>query len=288
MRTLVTGANSPIGKMLASALQENGDEVIGIDKVINSNTDLKIIKFDFLKDSIPKIPNIDTCIHLAALVNSDNAKAFFSINVYATHRVLEIAQEAGASKFIYISTGGIYGYRENALTENNQPEPFDIYSLTKLLGERVCKYHERNLKIIILRYFFPYGPLTNRERLINRLIHRIYNRECILLNRGNQPIINPIYISDLIDATVLASKYTKSKYDVFNVAGGECVSIFQLASMISNLLQRDLICKRTAISCKNMIGDTRKIERKLKFESKVSLNQGLEKTIEWYLRSCRR
>lgn len=282
MRVLITGINSAIGKLLASKLLSNGCEVIGLGRNLSGEEKYKRIEFDLLKNAKPAISDVDICLHLAALRYSENPELLFRTNVYGTQRILEIAKESGVHKFIYISTGAVYGYRDEPLTEDMEPNPFDMYSLTKYQGELVAKSYSQDFQVIVLRYFFPYGPLTNKNRLINRLIDNILKNRAILLHNENKPVINPIYISDLIDATILVCVKTTSDFEIFNIAGKESVHMLQLASMISDLLGIDAIYEKTGNSYKNMVGDTQKIKQRLKFEPKVSLKQGLKLTTEWY------
>lgn len=282
MRFLISGATGGIGKNVARALHEQGHTVIGLGRHIIGNEPYSTIQLDLTKDKELEIGNIDVCIHMAALTRSNDKRMLARTNVTGTETMLRISHKAKAKRFVYISTGGVYGFSNDPLTENMNPSPPNSYSTTKCIGEMLAKQYSDQFEVTILRYFFPYGPETNKNDMINRLIDNIRHDHSITLNKNSQPIINPIYITDLVEATTSTSTSNqKTNVEIFNVAGSEQVNILQLGLTIADFTKKELRRIQTKNKCKNMIGSIDKITSVLKFKPKISLKEGIRRTMQW-------
>ncbi|MFX1514001.1 MAG: NAD-dependent epimerase/dehydratase family protein [Promethearchaeota archaeon] len=284
MKILLTGATGFIGCSLINALSDNY-EVIGFSRTKQKTKKYSSIFCD-LKKQIPVVKDVDACIHLAALTDQEtwhsNYLKVFQVNVIGTYKLLEMLKSnSKIKKFVYTSTGGIYGFSSSPLTEEKEAKPFDLNSLTKYLGEIICQYYINYFPVTVLRYFFPYGPGNSPTRLIPLLIHKIKNNKSIELNVSQKPIINPVYIQDLVDVTIKALK-KPGKFSVFNIAGNEKVNIRELAEIIGQLIGKKprFIC--TKKKSQDIVADISKAKRLLGFKPMTNLREGLMKEIDYW------
>ncbi len=179
MRVLVTGAGGTLGHALAPALAGEGHEPVLFD-VRRFETPHRLVEGDVrqLQDVRHAMEGVDLVVHGAALhgihLRDHTPQDFHELNVTGTFNAWEAAAEAGVRGFIFSSTMGVYGESrlpsgENAavaLREDLPLLPADIYGLTKVVGEEMCRYYGRRHGIpsIALRYgmfvpetFFRYG-----------------------------------------------------------------------------------------------------------------------------------
>ena len=179
MRVLVTGAGGTLGHALAPALAAEGHEPVLFD-VRRFETPHRLVEGDVrqLQDVRHAMEGVDLVVHGAALhgihLRDHTPQDFHELNVTGTFNAWEAAAEAGVRGFIFSSTMGVYGESrlpsgENAavaLREDLPLLPADVYGLTKVVGEEMCRYYGRRHGIpsIALRYgmfvpetFFRYG-----------------------------------------------------------------------------------------------------------------------------------
>jgi nucleoside-diphosphate-sugar epimerase len=135
---LVTGGGGYIGTNLVSNLLRKGYKVKVIDtfwfgNYLKKNKNLKIIKKDIRKVQRKDIGKTDCIIHLASIANDPaadlNASLTWNINVLATYQLINLAIKQRVKKFIFASSGSVYGVKkEKKVTENLSLEPLSEYN----------------------------------------------------------------------------------------------------------------------------------------------------------------
>lgn len=315
---LITGCAGFIGFHLCNKLLKEKNLVIGVDKISNyydvklKNDRLKILKkksnFIFIKKDLndntvykdikKKLKNkkIFTIIHLAAQAGVKNSlhKPFDYIydNILAHTKICEFAKENNIKRIIYASSSSIYG--ESKLT--SYPEdlplqrPLSLYSATKQSVEQISLFYSKFYKIefIGLRIFTSYGPFGRPDLSVFQITNDILKKkEVTLLNFGKIKR-DFTYIDDTIRGIILAVKYKfkrKNYHIVFNIGSGRSYNIHQLTKMISKILK--IKCnirfkKKHPADMNLTLSNTNLSENVLNFKANTTLENGLNKFIEWY------
>lgn len=208
MRILLTGSSGQLGAEIARQLSAD-HKIIGLDRLpgqwtsqVGSITDRETI--------FALMQGIDVVIHTASLharhINDASKQDFIDTNISGMLNLLEAAVQAGVRRFVYTSTTSVYGYalvpteRAVWVTEDLTSQPRDIYDITKLAAEALCKHfaEAQGLPVICLRTsrFFPEPP----ELLA---LYRLY--------RGAD-------VRDIAAAHALAATNSSIQYDLFNIS----------------------------------------------------------------------
>ncbi|MFT8352380.1 NAD-dependent epimerase/dehydratase family protein [Clostridium saccharoperbutylacetonicum] len=267
---VITGGTGFLGGSLVNTFKED-DILYNLGR--NRNEGYKNIYWN-LRDSMENVEmpfDVDTIIHCASIVGdcNSNIREYIDVNVGATLELLEYSRKIGIKQFIYISTGGVYGFESNPFKEEDQCNPHGIYSISKYFSEKLCMEYQNKIKITIIRVFFPYGK-GQKGRLISNLIHKILKGEKVILNNEGMPLINPINIKDLCN--IINGVVEKRLEGIFNACGDEIVSIKDLCQRISDKFSINKVqYEFNNIECKNMLGDNKKIKDKLNYSMKVKL-----------------
>lgn len=181
MRVLLTGSSGWLGRFLAPRLRDAGHEVVGLDVAPGADTDaIGSVADKALIERVFAERGIEAVIQAGALHKPDIARyrhsAFHAVNVEGTRNLLEAAVAAGNDRFIFTSTTSLMiseSIRAGALTEaawldeDSPPAPRNIYGVTKLAAEGMCRqFHDAHgIDVAILRTgrFFPEEDDTHRD-----------------------------------------------------------------------------------------------------------------------------
>ena len=223
---------------------------------------------------------LDAIIHLAAVTPHalpSSKQTLYKINTVSTLELLEYGKHLGINSFVYASSGGVYGYSQNNHSENDPVSPIDFYALTKYESELLVKHFSQYFSTIILRFFFPYGP-KQKNRLIPQLIDKIREDKAITMYNKGDPTINPIYISDVVEAMKRALSLKSS--NIINIAGSEKINILELSHLIGSLINNSPRFEYYEDEkIKGLVGDISKMRKLLSFQPRIPLKEGLKKTI---------
>ncbi len=276
MNILITGTTGFIGSNLVNTFK-NDNTVYNLGR--NENATCKNIYWN-LKSSIEKIclpSNIDTIIHCASIVGEGRCskREYIEVNVISTLELLEYSKNNGVKQFVYISTGGVYGFGKVPFREEDQCNPCGVYNISKHFSEKLCIEYSDKLTLTILRPFFPYGKGQN-GRLVSNLINQIRNGEEVTLNNDGMPLINPIHIGDLCNIT--KGVVDKRLEGILNVCGNEIVSIKDLCMIICGKVNIENVhFNFNGKSIENMLGDNKKIQNALNYHINTTIFEGIEK-----------
>lgn len=242
-RILITGANGLLGRRLCGHFSDTHD-VHALVRVEPSdalpNATYHEIDFSQKWDESKLPVDVDTVFHLAQSSSFRNfpekASDIFSVNIESTARLLDYSYKAGVKRFVYASSGGVYGSGAHAFHENSPIEGtgrLGYYLGGKLCGEILAESYAKYMSIEIARFFFMYGPEQQKGMLIPRLVESVLSGKPITIQGKEGISINPIHVSDAVNA--LASLMNMDHSRSWNIAGKETYSILQIANMIGDI-----------------------------------------------------
>jgi nucleoside-diphosphate-sugar epimerase len=250
MKILVTGGCGYKGHVLVPKLLERGYDVIVFDiqwfgNYLIPHKNLSIIQGDVRDtESIP-LEGVDCIIHLSSIANdpcSDlDPKLTWEISALATMQLADKARRNGIKRFIYASSGSVYGVKEELqVTENLQLEPISEYNKTKMVGERVLLSYENDMVVQIVRpaTVCGYSPRMRLDVSVNLLTMQALTNGKITVFGGDQ--IRPnIHIDDITDLYLHLIDYPEIT-GIYN-AGFENISIKDIANLISKKITAEIL-----------------------------------------------
>lgn len=231
----------------------------------------------------------DIVIHLAALTGlkkcHDNSEAAFRINVYGTFNVVSGCIKS-ESKIIFISSREVYGETTNNTTKEDDPlVPNNTYGLTKMFGESLVKLAgiKQNLDYTILRLTNVYGPDGDQYGAQVIVRDAITTGEIRIF--GGEQKLNYVYVDDVVDSLNMVLNNKQASREVFNVGSKDTITIKDFVTIVSKKIGKEIklqyLPMRETETC-NFEPDLTKIKKNLGFKAKISLEEGIRKTIEWY------
>ena len=243
------------------------------------------------------VEGVDYVFHLAAmwlLHCKDFPRTAFDVNIAGTFNVLEACVKHKVKKLVYSSSASVYGDAlEVPMTEDHPFNNKNFYGSTKIAGEAMCTaFNDRyGLEIIGLRYMNVYGPGQDQHAVYSGVVPIMLNK----IEAGEQPTINGdgsqaydfIYVEDIARANI-ASLESDVKLGFYNVGTEVQTSIKELCDTILRLKESDLKVIYRPYSAddarqfvQNRIGSRKKAEEEIDFLYKYSLEEGLQKLIDW-------
>jgi len=290
MRVLISGAAGFIGSHLARRLREQHEVFALVRRTPAKPLDgIEFIEQDLrFPIDVPRMPSaLDAIVHLAAILFPDRCiddSEPFLVNVAATWRLLEVAQHAGVGTFVHGSTGGVYGLALRPFVEDDPLRPVGLYALTKAQAELAVQAAPGQFRKIVLRYFYPYAMGT--PNIIPETVRRAVMGEPITVSASRNPAINPLHISDAIEATVRSLALEHD--EVLNIAGTEITTFAGIAEMAGRLAGREPRFEvqpsdpGDLLSRANILGDIQRMTDGLAFLPRVSLEDGIAELVDQF------
>lgn len=298
-RVIVTGGSGFLGHHLCRALLQAGHTVKNIDLKPNPEIETVIADICDTEKMLEVIKDADVIIHLAALIEAGESvkfpQKFVDVNVSGTVSVLEAMRQNGVNIFIFSSSAAVYGEPlHTPIKEDDRTLPINPYGMTKLAMEGLMSSYTASHKMtgVGLRYFNLYGPEEHHEpesHAIPRFIQQIRNGEEVTVWGSGEHQRDFIYISDVVSAHLQAitlAERESGKYHYFNLSTNRPTEVRQVISMLEGLLKK----KANIHNFPNRPGDplvlvaeSTKANQVLGWEAKVQIEEGLQKTVEYFL-----
>lgn len=228
--------------------------------------------------------SVDAVIHLAQSQHFREFPAYadriFNVNTISTLRLLEYARRAKARSFVLASSGGIYGHGDEGFREDQAitaKGDLGFYLGTKLCAEVLAENYFPFMNIIILRFFFVYGPGQRTMMLIPRLVQAIKEGRPIILQGKEGLKINPTYVTDA--ATAVFHSLDLQESQKINIAGPEVLNLKQISQEIGNALRQDPVFEvHEHIQPQHLVGNIKKMVHFLG-QPLVKFKEGIERYI---------
>ncbi|MCZ6774994.1 MAG: NAD(P)-dependent oxidoreductase [Ignavibacteria bacterium] len=314
---LVTGDLGFIGHYLTCRLVRSDYNVVGIDinpnmnspesyhQVVGSILDPKAV--------LQAMKGVDCVIHLAA-EHKDfgiSKEKYFQVNKEGTKTLLSCAAELNVRKFIFFSSVAVYGDQQGT-TEDTGPKPTSYYGASKLAAEveiRDWMDQDPTRQAIIIRPTVVFGPQNHAN--VFRLIKHLCDRKFMWVGRGEN-IKSVAYVENLVDATLFLLKKMETGLHIFNYSDephmttqqmvdliarkagvevsrlriplGPALLIARIFDILGSVLNHDF--PLTSARIRRFDAPTRHTAEKIRewgFKPLYSLEDGFEKTVNWYI-----
>jgi UDP-glucose 4-epimerase len=306
MRYLVTGGAGFIGSNIVEELIRRNETVRVLDNFSTGkeeNLSAFAGKFELLRGDLrdyglvqQAVDGMDVVLHQAALPSVPRSVkdpiSSNEVNVTGTLNILQTSKDAGVRRVVYASSSSVYGDNpELPKHEGMIPNPLSPYAVSKLAAEKYAVVFSRlyGLETVVLRYFNVFGPrqdpTSQYSAVIPKFIDAILKDERPAIYGDGEQSRDFNYISNVVEANLLAATCDGPFGAVMNCASGTRITLNQLCEKLNALLGK---------SIKPMYGEPRKgdikhslasielAKRTMGYEPFLQLDDGLKKTIEWY------
>ena len=309
MRLLVTGGLGFIGSnFVLNVLKNNSDIIVTNVDAELTGSDLRNLdglkdssNYKYVKGNITNkilmeelIGNSDAVINFAAETFVDrsilDANQFLVSNIRGTYTILEILRKQ-KKRLVQISTDEVYGSLENgSATEDFRYNPSNPYAATKASAELLVNSYVKtyDLDCVITRCTNNYGPRQFYEKLIPKTIFLANHNKKIPIYGTGKNIRDWIFVDDHCEAVynVLLNGKSGESYNISsnNELDNTTIvkKILEIMNKSGNLIE--FVDDRPGHDLRYSL-DSSKIRKSLKWTEKTTFQEGLEKTIEWYLKS---
>ena len=307
MKLLVTGGLGFIGSnFILKTLHENeGFDIVNVDaELAGSNIkNLSQVKnlenYEYVKGNITNrklmedlIKNCDVVVNFAAESFVDrsinDANPFLVSNIRGAYTILDIITKQ-KKRMIQISTDEVFGSLSNeTATEESKFNPSSPYAATKAAAELLINsyFTTFNSDVIITRCTNNYGPRQFAEKLVPKTIILAYHNKKIPIYGNGKNIRDWIYVEDHCDA-VLSVLHHGTSGGSYNISANNEIDNLTIVRKILEIMNKpeyliEFVEDRPAHDLRYSL-DSTKISEQLGWKVKSSFEEGLEKTVQWYL-----
>lgn len=282
---LITGANGLLGRALVARLASYRDVyALARSRLSESfGAGVVAIEHDLRQQEVPRMAETpDTIVHLAQSPRHrdfpDGALDVFEVNTGSTQRLLDWAGRHGVKRFIYASTGSVYGHGQAALSEDAPvPDSLGHYAASKRCGELLAAAYRERMVVIVLRFFTIYGPGQRADMLIPRLVNNVMLGRPIVLQGESGARFNPIYVDDAAAAVDAATGLAMS--ETINIAGPQVLSLREIGDEIGNATSRVARFEvQSGATPMHLVGDTAKMRRVL-VSPRIAFAEGVNRLV---------
>jgi nucleoside-diphosphate-sugar epimerase len=229
-KILITGGGGYVGSLLVQELLKKNYKITVVDtfwfgNYLPKNKNLKILKKNILNLRNSDFKRIDCVIHLASIANDNaadiNQKFAWETSCLGTKIICDLAKNNNIKKFIYASSGSVYGVKkEKQVTENLSCEPVSVYNKSKMVAERIVLSYKEDFQTIIVRpsTLYGYSPRMRLDLTINILCYHAYKFNKVTIFGGKQwrPYL---HIKDMVNFYLHCLKRKKMR-GAYNISQG--------------------------------------------------------------------
>ncbi len=249
MKILVTGACGYKGTVLVPKLLARGHQVVAFDimwfgNYLKPHPRLEVLKGDVREIETIDLDGIDAIVHLSSIANDPcgdlDPKLTWEVSALATMQLADKAVRKGVKRFIYASSGSVYGIKdEPQVTEDLELKPISEYNKTKMVAERVLLSYADDMVVQIIRpaTVCGYSPRMRLDVSVNMLTMQALAKRRITVSGGQQTRPN-IHIDDITDVYAFMLDHPEHR-GVYN-AGFENISIMDIAKQVTTHVEAEI------------------------------------------------
>jgi len=319
-RVLVTGATGFTGGHLARALLQREYDVRVLVRSREKAVELQSLGAEIIKGDLtdrqslkPAVEGRDTVYHIAAVYREQNVprSLFWDVNVEGTGNLLDAASEAGVGRFVHCSTVGVQGEIADPPASEEAPyNPGDYYQESKVEGELLAlDYFKKGIVPgVVFRPVGIYGPGDTRFLKMFRFIAK---KQFRMFGSG-EVLYHLTYIDDLIEGIILTGEIPGIEGEVFTLGGEGYVTLNEFVGAVAGAVNAhvpkrrypvwplwlagalcEFVCRPLRISppiyrrrvdffVKDRAFDISKAKKMLGYKPRVTVQEGMRLTAEWY------
>jgi nucleoside-diphosphate-sugar epimerase len=302
---LVTGGAGFIGSHLAEALIARGDRVRVADALITGKRanlehlpGVQFFEGDLADIAFARraVDGVEIVLHQAAIPSVPRSVAdpltSHRANVDGTLNVLIAARDAGVRRLVFAGSSSAYGDTLTLPKHEGMPDdPLSPYALQKVVGEQYLRLFTRlyGLETVSIRYFNVFGPRQDPSSAYSGVISifataLLDGRAPTIYGDGEQTR-DFTYVGDVVDGVLRAAEAPNVGGETINVAAGGRISLNRLFETMKRLVDARVdpsYAAPRAGDVRDSQADITKARRLLAFEPRVSLEEGLRRTVDWY------
>ncbi len=241
---------------------------------------------------------IDIIVHLAANTgvgpSVEDPRTDCLTNVIGTFNYLEAARCNNVPRFIFASSGAPAGEVEPPIHEEIPPHPVSPYGASKLAGEGYCSAYNKTFGIqtVMLRFGNVYGPgSVHKNSVVAKFIRQALNGQTLEIYGDGTQTRDFIYIDDLIEAMRLAATTDNIGGEAFQIATNNETTIGEMTELLVETMNNKGLTGINIANGETRLGDvqrnysdTSKAKKYLGWQTTTDLQNGLKKTIEYFLK----
>jgi UDP-glucose 4-epimerase len=305
---LVTGGAGFIGSHLVEELLRRGESVRILDDFssglrANVPSGVEVIDGSVADEptATKAVAGCDYVLHEAAIPSVPRSVAeplaTNRANVDGTLAILVAARDAGVKRVVFAGSSSVYG---NAAVlpkrEDMRPMPLSPYALQKLVSEQYCQMFTQlyGLETVTTRYFNVFGPRQQPgspySGVISLFIEALTSGKPPLILGDGRQTRDFTYVADVVQGVLAAATTPGVGGEVFNVAVGGRISLLELVRTLQTVLKSDIEPtfgpERTG-DVRDSQADIVKARQKLGFEPSVPFEEGIRRTVAWFLENAR-
>lgn len=316
----VTGGSGFTGSHLCRILVQRGYRVKALARQSSKLDHLKALGAEVIFGDLANLQaqngvmkGVDTVFHIAAAYRQEGVSReyFWKVNVDGTRGLLECARDSGVRRFVHCSTVGVQGEIENPPAKETAPyKPGDHYQESKMEGEKLALgfFDKYEMEGVVVRPVGIYGPGDTR---FLKLFKFINNGKFRMIGKG-EVLYHLTFVEDLVNGIILAGEQPNAAGNIYTIGGKEYLTLKELVALIAKVLDKP-IPKRNlpltpvywaAILCENICRpfgiepplyrrrldfftkdrafDITRAQTDLQYQPSIPLEDGLQRTAQWY------
>ena len=290
---LVVGGTGFIGYHLIKFLLKKNFNVTSIStkkpKKIRKLAKVNYIRCNTLRiKELNKIKkNYDYIVNLSGYVDHSNKILTYKSHYVGCINLFKVFNHPNLKTFVQIGSSLEYGKLKSPQIEEKIKRPFSIYAKSKLLATKffLKKFKLINFPIVILRAYQIYGPRQDNNRLISNVIINCLKGSSFSCSKGNQ-LRDFLYIDDFVASIYKSLNSKEAQGNVINIGSGKPISVKKIIFKIISIIKKGkpqfgkISLRKDEIM--ELYPSIVKAYKILKWKPKISLDNGLKRTISFY------
>jgi nucleoside-diphosphate-sugar epimerase len=292
MKVLVTGASGMVGRNLLEYFKEKGVDTVPTDL---SGWDVSgdLLDRTFVFEKLAGL-DFDAIIHMAAVTEIkktvEDPRLCFEVNCFGTLNMLELAHQKKVRRLLCTSSANVYGApKKNPVSEDAPFDPRLPYDYSKVVCENMATsfYKTKGLPVALTRSWLLFGEYDQPTRATIRFIRACLRNEPLTLFNGGRDTTSPSHAVNFAKLALAILDNDRAVGRAYNFGGERPVSIRELAETVKKLTgsRSELILAppRTELEAEPQVSypALERIASELGYNHELTLEQGLQRTIEW-------